>query len=472
MPPVSAPESSPQILIVDDEDANVEALTRLLTREGYAVAGARSGAEALDAVRSQPPELVLTDLKMPGMDGLELLRAVRTVAPEVEVILVTAYGTVETAVEAMKEGAYDFVTKPLKRHDVVRSVGKALEKGRLLAENRRLRDAIAKGAATQGPMSRIVGRSEPLRRLLETVAQVAPSQATVLVTGESGTGKELLARAIHELSDRKSGPLIRVNCAAIPEALFESELFGYERGAFTGAAARKPGRFELADGGTLFLDEVADLSPSSQVKLMRVLQEGEFERVGGTKTVRVDVRLIAATNRDLERLVAQRAFREDLYYRLHVIPIRLPPLRERSEDVPILASHFLRVFAEKNRKPLRGLSEEAMDALSSWRWPGNVRELENAMERAVVLARGDVVGLLDLPPELRPEGSGAVRRLVFPIGTPLREMEDTAIRETLRQCAGDKKVAAALLGITARTIYRRLEEWGTPEDGPPEGEGE
>ncbi len=462
----------PLVLVVDDEEANVEALTRLLTREGYAVVAAKNGPEALDLVRTRQPELLLTDLKMPGMDGLELLRAVRTVAPEVEVILVTAYGTVETAVEAMKEGAYDFITKPLKRHDVVRSLGKALEKGRLLAENRRLREVIARGGAAAGPMSRIVGQSEPLRRVLETVAQVAPSEATVLITGESGTGKELLARAIHEVSDRKGGPLIRVNCAAIPETLFESELFGYEKGAFTGAAARKPGRFELADRGTLFLDEVADLSPASQVKLMRVLQEGEFERVGGTKTVHVDVRLVAATNRDLPRLVAQRTFREDLYYRLHVIPIRLPPLRERSDDVPILASHFVRVFAEKNRKPVRGLSEEAMDALSSWRWPGNIRELENTIERAVVLSRSDVLGLADLPPELQPEGAGAPRRMVFSIGTPLKEIEDTAIRETLRSTAGDKRLAAHLLGITARTIYRRLEEWGTPATEEQDGDGE
>jgi len=449
--------AAPSILVVDDEESNLKVLERLLGREGYEVRTARTGPDALEAARAKTPELLLTDLKMPGMDGLELLKAVRTVSPTTEVILMTAYGTVEIAVEAMKVGAYDFVTKPLKRHDIVRSVGKALEKAQLLAENRRLREQIASKSEASGPLSHLVGRSESFRTVLETVAQVAPSEATVLITGDSGTGKELLARAIHELSGRADGPLIRVNCAAIPETLFESELFGYEKGAFTGAAGRKPGRFELADGGTLFLDEVAELSPAMQVKLLRVLQEGEFERVGGTKTVTVDVRLVAATNRDLERLIAQRAFREDLYYRLNVIPIRLPPLRERADDIPILAAHFVRTYAEKNRKEIRGITDSALEALASYRWPGNIRELENTMERAVVLCRDETVGVGDLPAHMQPEGSGATRKLVFAVGTPLREIEDTVIRETLKHTGGDKKLAARLLGIAARTIYRRLE---------------
>jgi two-component system, NtrC family, response regulator HydG len=448
---------SPRILVVDDEPSNLKVLERLLSKAGYEVLLANSGPEGLDKLRAAQPAVLLSDLKMPGMDGLELLKAARTVAPETEVLLMTAYGTVEIAVESMKEGAYDFITKPLKRHDVLRAVGKALEKAQLLAENRRLREQVAAQGDKQGPFGRIVGRSDALRSVLEVAQQVAPSEATVLITGESGTGKELLARAVHELSSRAKGPLIRVNCAAIPETLFESELFGYEKGAFTGAANRKPGRFELADGGTIFLDEVAEMSSASQVKLLRVLQEGEFERVGGTKTVSVDVRLIAATNKDLEREVAERKFREDLFYRLNVIPIRLPSLRERRADIPLLAAHFVRAYADKNRKELRGITDEALDALSSHRWPGNVRELENTIERAVVLCRGDRIDVSDLPPQLQPDGTGAARKLVFSIGTPLREIEQVAIEETLKYTGGDKKLAARLLGIAARTIYRKLE---------------
>ena len=450
-------ESTATILVVDDEESNLKVLERLLKREGYVVRTAKTGPDALDAARAATPELLLTDLKMPGMDGLELLKAMRTVSPTTEVILMTAFGTVEIAVEAMKVGAYDFITKPLKRHEILRSVGKALEKAALLAENRSLREQIAGRTQAGGPLSKLVGRSDSFRSVLETVAQVAPSEATVLITGDSGTGKELLARAIHDLSDRAKGPLIRVNCAAIPETLFESELFGYEKGAFTGAAGRKPGRFELADGGTLFLDEVAELSPAMQVKLLRVLQEGEFERVGGTKTVSVDVRLLAATNRDLARLIAQRAFREDLYYRLNVIPMRLPSLRERADDIPFLAAHFVQIYAEKNRKDIRGITDAALEALAGYRWPGNIRELENTMERAVVLCRDESIDVSALPPHMQPEGPGATRKLVFAIGTPLKEIEDTVIRETLKHTGGDKKLAARLLGIAARTIYRRLE---------------
>ncbi len=460
-------ESTATILVVDDEESNLKVLERLLKREGYAVRTAKTGPDALDAARAATPELLLTDLKMPGMDGLELLKAMRTVSPTTEVILMTAFGTVEIAVEAMKVGAYDFITKPLKRHEILRSVGKALEKAALLAENRSLREQIAGRSHAGGPLSKLVGRSDSFRSVLETVAQVAPSEATVLITGDSGTGKELLARAIHDLSDRAKGPLIRVNGAATPETLFESELFGYEKGAFTGAAGRKPGRFELADGGTLFLDEVAELSPAMQVKLLRVLQEGEFERVGGTKTVSVDVRLLAATNRDLARLIAQRAFREDLYYRLNVIPMRLPPLRERADDIPFLAAHFVQIYAEKNRKDIRGITDDALEALAGYRWPGNIRELENTMERAVVLCRDESIDVGALPPHMQPEGPGAMRKLVFAIGTPLKEIEDTVIRETLKHTGGDKKLAARLLGIAARTIYRRLE--GDRRD-PPESE--
>jgi two-component system response regulator HydG len=451
-------QSNPHILVVDDEEANLTVLQRVLEKAGYQVSTAGNGPEGLEALRAQQPSLLLTDLKMPGMDGQELLRAARAVSPTTEVILMTAFGTVEVAVAAMKEGAYDFITKPLSRHDILRAVGKGLEKAELLAENRRLRAQIEAGSGGDGSFANMVGRSQPFRAVMDTVSQVAPSEATVLVTGESGTGKELLARALHMLSSRKDGPLISVNCAAIPETLFESELFGYEKGAFTGAADRKPGRFELAQGGTLFLDEVAEMSQAAQVKLLRVLQEGEFERVGGTRTLKLDIRLIAASNRDLERAVAQRTFREDLFYRLNVIPLKLPPLRERRDDIPLLAGHFISRYSLKNARPIKGITDQALLALSAYRWPGNIRELSNTIERAVVLCRSDQVGVEDLPQHMQPEGLGGPRQLVFAIGTPLRELEQTAIRETLRYTGGDKKLAARLLGIASRTIYRRLEE--------------
>jgi len=458
-------ELSAGILVVDDEESNLKVLERMLQKAGYRVFLAASGPEALDVLRSEQPELVLTDLRMPGMDGLELLRAARTVAPSTEVVLMTAFGTVEIAVEAMREGAYDFVTKPLNRHDVLKSLAKAREKAQLLAENRRLREQLASQQRSGSPLMGMVGASDEIRSVLESVGQVAPSEATVLITGESGTGKELVVRSLHELSGRAAGPLIRVNCAAIPENLFESELFGYEKGAFTGAANRKPGRFEMADGGTIFLDEVAEMSLASQVKLLRVLQEGEFERVGGTKTISVDIRLVAATNQDLERLVAQGDFREDLFYRLNVIPIRVPALRERPDDIPLLAAHFVRVYSEKNRKSIRGITDEAIEALGGHRWPGNVRELENTLERAVVLCKSDHIGLDDLPSHIQPEGRGGPKKLIFPMGTPLREIEQTAIRETLRHTGGDKRLAARLLGIATRTIYRRLEGSTSPTAG-------
>ena len=441
------------VLVVDDDAANRVTMERILAREGYQVVHAESGREAMQLLRSEGADLVLTDLKMPGMSGIDLLKAARKVDPDLEVVVMTAYGTVETAVEAMKEGAYDFVSKPLRRMELVSALRKALEKRQLQLENRRLREQLA--AVGEGEM---IGRSDAMRTLLDEVEQVAPSDATVLLTGESGTGKSRLARLLHRMSRRRSKRLVTLNCAAIPENLLESELFGYEKGAFTGAVARKEGRFDLAHGGTLFLDEVTEMTPSTQVRLLRVLQDGEYERVGGTDTLQADVRVVAATNRRIEVEVAEGRFREDLFYRLNVIPLAVPPLRERASDVTLLAQHFLVRFSQKNAKPLDGISGEALEVMASYAWPGNVRELENAIERAVVLCRSDRIGVDDLPRGLR-EGATGRTRLSFEVGTPLKIVERRMIEETLRYCGGDKSLAASLMGITARTIYRREAEW-------------
>jgi len=441
------------VLIVDDEAPLRTSLTKILKKAGYEVMEAPSGEEALEIVRREPVSVVLTDLKMPGMDGVQLLRAIKAISPEAEVILMTAYGTIETAVEAMKEGAYDYIEKPLRRAKVLKTVANAMEKQVLLMENRYLHQQLEDARNVK----RIIGQSEPMRRVMEIVHQVAPTSATVLIEGESGTGKEVIANAIHYLSDRKDKPFIKVSCAALPETLLESELFGHERGAFTGADRRKPGRFELADKGTLFLDEIGLMPLHLQVKLLRVLQEHEFERLGGTETIKVNVRLIAATNVNLAEAVRNGSFREDLYYRLNVINIKLPPLRERKEDIPLLVDHFIRIYSEKNSKPLRGISKGAMSALMRYEWPGNVRELENVIERAVVLSRDEVIDEGDLP-EYIVEGKEEPRLITIPIGTPMDEVERIVISETLKHTKGDKMLAARLLGISYRTIYRKLNE--------------
>ena len=443
-----------QILVVDDDEANRITLERILRRAGYEVTHADSGRTAMEALRAHHSiDLVLTDLKMPGMSGIDLLKAAKVLSPELEVVVMTAYGTVETAVEAMKEGAYDFVAKPLKRLELTTCIEKALEKRSLLLENKRLREQLAE--VGQGD---IIGTSQAMRLVLDEVEQVAPSDASVLLSGESGTGKGRLARAIHRMSARRDRRMVTVNCAAIPESLLESELFGYEKGAFTGATNRKEGRFDLAKGGTLFLDEITEMKPAIQVRLLRVLQDGEYERVGGTDTLIADVRVIAATNRKIEEEIEAGRFREDLYYRLNVVPVRVPTLRERSDDIPLLAQHFLVRFVRKNRKDLNGITPEAIDALCAWSWPGNVRELENAMERAVVLCRGDRIDVGDLPPAIRKD-AGQRKTVSFEVGTPLKDIERRMITETLRYCKGDKSLAASLMGITARTLYRREAEW-------------
>ncbi|MBA2664206.1 MAG: sigma-54-dependent Fis family transcriptional regulator [Bradymonadaceae bacterium] len=440
-----------RLLLVDDETAHLKTLERLFIKEGYEVATAEGGQQALDLLRTGAFNLVITDLMMPDIDGMDLLKLVQTLQPEAEVILMTAFGTVELAVQGMKEGAYDFVSKPIKRATILKAAHQALERQALVAENRVLKAQLADLRHERN----IIGQSPPLREALSLVRQVAASDATVLLTGESGTGKELFAQMIYQQSERATRPFVAVNCAALPESILESELFGYEKGAFTGANQRKIGRFEAADGGTLFLDEIGELSPHVQVKLLRVLQEGEFERLGSNKPVRVDVRIVTATHKDLDEEMRAGTFRDDLYYRLNVVEIKVPPLRHRLEDVPLLAEHFLRGFREKNGRDIRGFSREALEALSAYRWPGNVRELENVIERAVVLDKDGLVNVDDLPEHVvaRPVET---RHITIPLGTSLEEIERRVLHETLKMTGGDKKLAAKLLGIATRTIYRKI----------------
>ena len=446
--------SDPATLLIADDDPGLrESLERTLTREGYRVVLASDGRAALERVQAGGVDLIVTDLKMPGLTGLELLRAAKALMPDVDVILLTAFGTVEEAVKAMKDGAYDFLTKPFRREQLIKLIDKALERRDLIEQNRALKSQL-EDLRAKGQM---IGASPSFRRMMTLIEQIADSSATILIQGESGTGKELVARTIHERSARRNGPFVAVNCAALPESLLESELFGYEKGAFTGAGGRKEGRFELAGGGTLFLDEVADLSLVTQPKILRVLQEGEFERLGGTRSLQVDVRIVAATNQDLAGMVKEKRFREDLYYRLNVITIRVPPLRERHEDIRVLAQHYLRVYAAKNGRKLEGFTGEAVERLESYAWPGNVRELENLIERSVLLARKDRIDAEDLPEEI-----GGVKRpprdaILELVGTPLTEIEQRLLDETLRITGGNKTQAAKLLGIDVRTVARKLE---------------
>jgi DNA-binding NtrC family response regulator len=443
------------VLVVDDEEANRLSLERIFVKEGMRVLLANSAREALEQLRRCRVDVILTDLMMPGTSGVELLRAAKELSPDTEIVLMTAFGTVEVAVQAMRDGAYDFVEKPLKRMSIVKSVRKAAERRSLVAENRSLRQELRRLADRD-----IIGQSASLRRVLDIVAQAAPSTATVLILGESGTGKELIARTVHARSGR-TGQFVAVNCAAIPESILEAELFGHEKGSFTGALARREGRFARAAGGTLFLDEIGELAPSVQVKLLRVLQEGEYEPVGGA-TVKTDARIVAATNRDIKAEVEAGRFREDLYYRLNVIAVTAPPLRSRREDIPLLIDHFLTLYCEKNRRARPSISRDVQERLSDYPWPGNVRELENAVERAVVLCRGEALRIEDLPEVIAQSSEPPAEAMAFPIGMPLEEVEQRLIRETLRHTKGDKSLAAQLLGISTRTIYRKLGE----VDGP------
>ena len=449
---------SNSILVVDDDQAHRGMLRTMLRSWGYAVSEAADGDEALNLVRERAFDAVLTDVRMARMDGIHTLKSVLEYNPALPVVLMTAYSSVETAVEALRLGAYDYLVKPLDFEILRHTLRQAIEHSRLSVENRELRRQLSEAAARPG----ILGRSPAMLAMQETIATVAPTEATVLITGESGTGKELVARALHSGSARADKPMVTVNCAALAENLLESELFGHEKGSFTGADRRREGRFVQANGGTLFLDEIGEIPLPLQAKLLRALQEGEVQRVGSDAPLTVDVRVLAATNRDLREEVARRRFREDLYFRLNVISLEVPPLRDRGEDIPVLAAHFLERFAGRNRKSIRGFSPQAVDSLLRYAWPGNVRELENAVERAVILCNGDLITRRELPAAITeaasPEeaSSAAVGALA---GLPLDELERRAIGETLR-CTGDNKSEAARrLGITRATLHNKLRRY-------------
>src|SRR3990170_3820134 len=443
-----------RILVVDDEPAQCEMVSDFLKKQGLDVSSAESGEKALQLFRQDSIDLILTDQKMPGMSGLELLQAVRAINPETPVILMTAFGSIQAAVSAIQGGATDYLTKPLNLDELLYRIRQVSDRYRIINENRELREALQSRHRIEG----IIAESGQMLDVISLVRRVAPSEATVLIRGESGTGKELIAKAIHFASPRASGPLVRVNCAALPETLIESELFGHEKGAFTGAVAARKGRFELADGGSLFLDEIGDLPLHLQVKLLRVLQEREFERVGSSRPVAVNVRLLAATHRDLEALVRAGRFRDDLYYRINVVSISLPPLRERREDIPLLLDHFVEKFSRRNGKRIGGLTRDAREALLRYDYPGNVRELENLVERAVILTRDEVIGLEDLPlgvKEREGETSGETSLTVLVEG-----LERRMIREALARADGVQTRAAEILGISERVLRYKLKKYG------------
>lgn len=442
------------ILVVDDEVNIRNALVTMLEKKGHRVHGVGTGEEALHHLEEVGADLVITDLKMPGMGGLEFLRRLKENRPDTVAVVMTAYGSIDTAVEAMRLGAYDYLTKPIDRDRFPVVVEKALEHHALATENRHLRDRLE----TRARFEQMVGQSEALQRVCNLVDMVADSDVTILLTGESGTGKELVARAIHHKSPRRNGPFITMNCGALPENLFESELFGYERGAFTGAMATKAGRFELADGGTLFLDEVGELSLKPQVDFLRVLETKEFRRLGGTKVIKTDTRVIAATNRNLEEAVKQGTFREDLYYRLNVIPIRLPPLRERTDDVPLLVESFLRQFAAQHHREPKEISREAMRLLRFYAWPGNVRQLRNVIERLVITVPDKTIRPEHLPEEIQ-ASKPDVRTMVITLGTSLDQIEKEVICRTLREITNHREKAAKLLGISLRALQYKIKEY-------------
>jgi two-component system response regulator HydG len=455
---MAKPSSLGSILVVDDDRAHRTMLSTLLGGWGYAVQEADDGARAIEQVHEKSYDLILMDVRMVEVSGLEALSEIKSFNPAIPIIIMPAYSSVATAVEALKKGAYDYLSKPLDFDELQLAIGRAMDHTRLKVENRALKETLGVGFNTGD----IIGRSRVMVELLETVALVAPTEATVLITGESGTGKELIASAIHLNSPRREKPFIQLNCAAITETLLESELFGHERGAFTGADRRKEGRFRLANRGSMFLDEISEMSVAMQAKLLRVLQEKEIQRVGGEEVLRVDVRVMAATNRDLKAEIEGGRFREDLYYRLNVVTLAVPALRERREDIPLLAQHFLDSFAEKNRKRIKGFTPQAMDRLVRYHWPGNVRELMNAVERGVILCRGDYVSEMDFPlsvSEVDAPEQESVREESF-ADLPLEEVEKVTILQTLESAGGNKSETARRLGITRRTLHKKLKKYG------------
>ncbi|MFA5688535.1 MAG: sigma-54 dependent transcriptional regulator [Kiritimatiellales bacterium] len=452
--------TKPLLLIVDDEKNIREGLARAL-RRSYEIRTAESGAAALAILSEEPVDVMLSDVRMPNMDGITLMQRALAISPQLICILLTAYGNIETAVEAMRHGATDFMTKPVNLDQLELVLKRVLRSRSAEAENRQLHEQLD----SKFGLENIIGNSPAMQEVFDTVKQVAASRATVLIQGESGTGKELIAKAIHRLSPRKNGAFVPVHCAALSSSLLESELFGHEKGAFTGATERRKGRFEMADGGTLFLDEIGEIDANVQVKILRALEERRFERVGGMEPVDVDTRLIAATNRDLKQMVADGTFREDLFYRLYVVVVTLPPLRDRRGDIPLLLKHYLDLFNRENHRTIEGFSPDALDLLSAYNWPGNVRELRNVVEQIVVLSRAQKIGVRELPVQLRSRETGLKRAAgLDAAGVTLAEMERAAIENALQRNSGNRTRAAEELGISRRTLHRKIAGYSGEEE--------
>lgn len=444
------------ILVCDDEKNIREGLAMALELEDYNLLVAESGNVAWSLINKNDVDLVITDLRMEGMSGQELLKKIVASYPNIPVVILTGHGTIETAVKAMREGAVDFFTKPLDLDRLLLLVKKSLRNKDLLDENIKIKEELAALKAYRN-YSKIIGNSSNIKKLLETINQVAPTKASVLVTGESGVGKELVADAMHQISNRRNGPFIKVHCAALSEGLLESELFGHEKGSFTGAVSAKKGRFELANGGTIFLDEIGEIDLTTQIKILRVLQERQFERVGGEKTITVDVRIVAATNKDLLKEIEKGTFREDLYYRLNVVHLDVPPLKNRKEDIPLLLTSFLEQINRENNTNVKGFSSDAKNALYKYDWPGNIRELRNCVEAAVVMCKTEFVELRDLPPQIR--ANNETKSINIEVGLSLAEIEKQAILSTLNNCNGNKSKTADILKIGRKTLHRKLEEY-------------
>lgn len=448
-----------KILIIDDEPAQVQALAGFLKKKSFDVEKANAGLDGLKIIEKKPIDLVITDFKMPDLDGIEVLKRAKAINPDIDVIVMTAFGSIESATEAMRAGAIDYLTKPVDLDQLEIMINKALEHKQLVSENRLLREQLAE----KFKFDQIISASEAMEEAINLAGRSAPSKATVLITGESGTGKELIAKAIHFASPRKDKPFLAVNCAALAENLLESELFGHEKGAFTGADRQRKGRFEMANHGTLFIDEVGEIPLTTQVKLLRVLQEQTFERVGGSEPIQVDVRIVAATNRNLEELIEDGMFREDLYYRLNVVRINIPPLRKRKSDIPLLVDYFLKKYSAENKKKMVGISKEAMDLLMKYDYPGNVRELENVIEQSVVLSRSDLISVRDLPMTVRGMRSESKKTDPFGAGTFIERVEafeKALIDQALEQSQGVQTRAAKILGITERHLRYKLNKYG------------